>query len=67
MEKKQMQVYLPVKRIVEDLKKKIGLKNESQVIAYLYALYDDRLEKITLIEHEKALKRITEIHNQNSF
>lgn len=63
-ERKQMQVFSQTKQIVQDLKKSLGLKNESEVIAYLYAIYEMKFEKLTVIEDMKARERIKEIHNQ---
>lgn len=58
---KSMQVYEPIKTIVQELKKEMKLKNESEVVAYLYCLYKNRYESITLEEHRKA------IHDANKF
>ncbi|PAF30768.1 hypothetical protein CHI14_15895 [Paenibacillus sp. 7516] len=61
-----MQVYSSVKTIVQDLKKDLEFSNESEVIAYLYAIYKDRYKTITLEEHRNALKTTEEIINQSS-
>jgi len=63
---KQMQVYSSVKAIVQDYKKKLKLKNESEVIAYLSAIYDKHRPKLTIDEHEEALQKTKEIINQAS-
>lgn len=61
-----MQVYSSVKTIVQDLKKDLELSNESEVIAYLYAIYNSRRKTLTLDEHRNALKTTEEIINQSS-
>lgn len=61
-----MQVYSSVKTIVQDLKKDLELSNESEVIAYLYAIYNSRRKTITFDEHRNALKTTEEIINQSS-
>jgi hypothetical protein len=67
LERKTLQVLNSVKQIVQGIKKERGFKNESEVIAYLYALYEAQKPKITLQQHEDALKRKDEILNQLSF
>jgi flagellin-specific chaperone FliS len=54
-----------VKNILKDLKSTLKVSNESEVIAYLYAIYEERYPKLTLIEHENALRRMKEIVNQS--
>lgn len=66
MKYKPMQVYTPVKNIVVDLKKELNFRNESEVIAYLFAIREQYKEKITLIQHQDAIKRVEEILNQVS-
>ncbi|MNJ78498.1 hypothetical protein D3C77_762670 [compost metagenome] len=64
MRYKQMQVYTPIKNIVQNLKTELDFKNESEVIAYLYAIYKYRYKAITLEEHKQALKEKDDILNQ---
>ncbi|MNW41489.1 hypothetical protein D3C74_186270 [compost metagenome] len=59
-----MQVYSPIKSIVQDLKKEIELKNESEVIAYLYCIYKQNKNNLKLEDHKKALKEVEVIINQ---
>ena len=66
MQRVTTNVQKSVKQILHDLKDKLGVKNESEVIAYLYAIYEDRYPKITLIEHDQAMKRVEEIHSQGT-
>lgn len=66
MERKTLQVYNSVREIVSDVKKRRGLKNDSEAIAYLYALYEDQADRITLNQHERALQRKDEIINQQT-
>ena len=61
-----MQVYSGVKTIVQQLKKELGLKNESEVVAYLAAIREQYHDKITYVQHNEALKRKDEIINQSS-
>ncbi|RJG23294.1 hypothetical protein [Paenibacillus thiaminolyticus] len=64
--RKQMQVYSSVKNIVQDLKSELELKNESEVIAYLYCIYKQRYKSITLDEHKKATAEMKNIINQST-
>lgn len=66
MERSMVQVYKPVKNILKDLKNALKVKNESEVIAYLYGIYEEKYPKLTVIEHEKALKKVEEIHSQGT-
>lgn len=61
-----MQVYSSVKTIVQEIKKDVELANESEVIAYLYAIYKGHYKEITLEEHKKALVLCKEIIDQSS-
>ncbi|OMD76587.1 hypothetical protein [Paenibacillus odorifer] len=63
---KMIQVYTPVKNIVKDLKKDLELKNESEVIAYLYQFYQSRRKSLTLDEHREIKDEIEKIINQSS-
>lgn len=63
---KSMQVYTPIKTIMQDLKKNLELKNESEVIAYLYCTYQRQYKSITLEQHKQTLKDIKEILNQET-
>lgn len=65
--RKQMQVYTPIKNIVQDLKSSLQLSNESEVIAYLYALYEMQYPNLKVHEDLKARERIKEILNQLTF
>lgn len=62
--RKQMQVYAQAKALVEEVKKELGLKNESEAIAYLYMIRDIYKDKITFVQHQEAMRRVEEIHNQ---
>ncbi|MFD5022379.1 hypothetical protein ACFWMP_26095 [Paenibacillus sp. NPDC058367] len=64
--RKSMQVYSNVKKIVEDLKKELELKNESEVIAYLSQFYRIRQKSLTLDEHKQIKKEIEDLINQSS-
>ncbi len=66
MERISSNVSKAVKDILKDLKTSLKVSNESEVIAYLYAIYENHYAKITLPEHEKALKRVEDIHNQQT-
>ncbi|MEK3837940.1 hypothetical protein [Paenibacillus sp. FSL R7-0128] len=63
---KSMQVYTPIKNIVKDLKAELELKNESEVIAYLYKFYANRSKSLTLAEHKEIKEEIDKIINQAS-
>lgn len=64
--RKMMQVYSPVKTIVQNLKQELEFKNESEVIAYLYSIRDIYKDKITLVQHQDALKKVENILNQQT-
>ncbi|KAA8786589.1 hypothetical protein EC604_22430 [Paenibacillus amylolyticus] len=64
--RKQMQVYSSVKAIVQDLKKDLELSNESEVIAYMYTIFNSRRKSITLDEHRAALQATRDIINQST-
>ncbi|MDB5055228.1 MAG: hypothetical protein JWM44_3278 [Bacilli bacterium] len=55
-----------IKVVLEDLKKSLKFSKESEVIGYLYAIYENHYPKITLPEHDKALRRMKDLHNQMS-
>jgi hypothetical protein len=57
-------LYPAVKNQINDLKDILKLKSESEVVGYLYAIYEAHYPKLTVIEHNKALERMTELHNQ---
>lgn len=61
-----MQVYSSVKSIVQDLKKDLGLSNESEVIAYLYTIFNSRRETISFDEHKAAIQATRELINQST-
>lgn len=42
-----------VKARLKELKVSLDLKNESQVVAYLLAMYDDHFPTMTLLDHKK--------------
>jgi flagellin-specific chaperone FliS len=65
-ERKSVKVNKDIKNILQSLKVKLNLSNESEIIAYLYAIYENHYPRITLPEHEKAMKRVEDIHNQLS-
>jgi hypothetical protein len=66
MERKMSQVYKPVKDKLLELKRTTGLKNESEVIAYLYALYESRYDKMSHKEHQDALDQAIIMHRQET-
>jgi flagellin-specific chaperone FliS len=66
MERITTNVNKAVKDILKDLKSSLKLSNESEVIAYLYAIYENHYPKITLPEQEKALQRMNDLHNQQT-
>lgn len=63
---KPMQVYSGVKVVVQDLKKELKFKNESEVIAYLAALREIYQDRITLTQHNEAIARRDQIINQST-
>lgn len=64
--RKPMQVHTNVKNIVQDLKKDLELKSESEVIAYLYEFYQLRHKSLTLDEHKQIKSSIENLINQAS-
>ncbi|SFF49339.1 hypothetical protein SAMN04487969_1555 [Paenibacillus algorifonticola] len=63
---KMMQVYTGVKTVVQDLKKELELKSESETVAYLAAIRELHKDKLTHVQHQEAIKRMHEIINQSS-
>lgn len=63
---KTVQLHGPVKNIVRDLKIKFNFKSESEAIAYLAAIRTIYEDKITLNQHEEALKMVQDILNQQT-
>ncbi|TMV42796.1 hypothetical protein FE783_36910 [Paenibacillus mesophilus] len=55
-----------VKVQLEDLKAKLKLKSESEVTAYLVALYTDSYPKMTVVQHENYLERAKEMNSQGT-
>lgn len=49
--RKDTKVFPEVKDRLQDLKRFLDLKNESQVISYLLAVYDAKYPQITHLEH----------------
>lgn len=64
--RKQMQVYSPVKNIVQDIKKELDLRNESEVIVYLAAIRTIFKDRITLNQHQEAIKIVEDTLNQQT-
>ncbi|GBK66273.1 hypothetical protein PbDSM24746_62770 [Paenibacillus macerans] len=56
-----------VKAEIEAIRKELGVKTESHVLAYLAAMYHDRNKrKITLGDHQSYLGAAEEANNQKS-
>lgn len=56
-----------VKVVVNEIRKELGFKTESQVVAYLCAMYKDQKGKrITLADHQKYVQESDEIQNQGT-
>lgn len=53
MTRKTTKVSSTVKARLEELKVNLGLKNESQVVAYLLAMYDEHFPSMTVVQHRK--------------
>lgn len=53
-----------IKPLLQDLKTRYKFKTESDAIAYLIAVNEQRADRITLKEHQDALARMGEIQNQ---
>lgn len=53
MERRTTKVSPSVKARLEELKHFLDLKNESQVIGYMLAMYDEYFPKMTVIQHRK--------------
>jgi len=51
--RKTTKVSAAVKSRLEELKATLELKNESQVIAYLLAMYDEHFPSTTVVQHKK--------------
>lgn len=64
MSRKSIMTNQAISQTLKDLKASLKLKNESEVIGYLYGIYENHYPRITLPEHEKALQRMKELQNQ---
>jgi len=53
MTRRTTKVSSRVKERLEELKTTLGLKNESQVVAYLLAMYDEHFPLMTVVQHRK--------------
>ena len=53
MTRRTTKVSSRVKERLEELKTTLGLKNESQVVAYLLAMYDEHFPSTTVVQHRK--------------
>jgi len=53
MTRRTTKVSASVKDRLEELKATLDLKNESQVVAYLLAMYDEHFPKTTIVQHKK--------------
>jgi hypothetical protein len=62
----RLEVSYPVKTYLRDLKKHLGSKNETEVIAYLIALYEKKYETITLAQDVQFKSRAEEINKQQT-
>lgn len=62
--RKSIKVSPAVKVEIEGLKRKLNLKNESEVIAYLKVFYDQKRDIMTVTQHEKALRVVKDLQNQ---
>lgn len=61
--RKNIKAALPVKADVESIRIELGFKAESQVLAYLTAVYFDQKGKnITLADHQKYMLHVEETH-----
>jgi hypothetical protein len=62
----RIEVSAPVKTYLRDLKKHLGAKQETEVIAYLIALYEKKYETITLAQDTQFKSRAEEINKQQT-
>jgi hypothetical protein len=62
----RVEVSNPVKMYLRDLKKHLGAKQETEVIAYLIALYEEKYKSITLPQDAQFKIRAAEINNQQT-
>lgn len=53
-----------VKENIEILKKKLGLKSESEVIQYLVLFYDKFWIDLHLASHQEMIKKVKDLHTQ---
>lgn len=62
-----MKVIPTVKAGVSGLKKEVGFKSESEVLAYLLQFYNGRKSTVTLEEHNKLRRQVEQQHRQGEF
>lgn len=62
---KPVQVYSNVKDILKSVKSELGLKNESETIAYMYEIYKTVEPSITMDQHKATIKKTQMIASSN--
>jgi hypothetical protein len=64
--RKTTQLSPNTKNQLKDLQHSLKLKNESQVVSYLIAMYGQRFPKMTIVEHQIYMEQMTQIEGQGS-
>lgn len=61
--RKNIKAAIPVKADIEKIRDNLNLKSESQVLAYLAAMfYDQKGKHITLEDHQKYMEYVDDCH-----
>ncbi|MDQ0497253.1 hypothetical protein [Paenibacillus brasilensis] len=64
--RRNIKAIAPVKADIESIRTELGLKSESQVLAYLTAMYRDQKDKkITLKDHQDYMRHVEDVHMGN--
>lgn len=65
-DRKNVKVSWGTKTAIETVKSVLKCRNESQAIAYMYAIWEREYYEQSVKDHEQALKRAEEIENQGT-
>lgn len=65
-QRKNVKVTPGVKNRLDELKRSLKVKTESEVMAYLISLHQDVYQKITLVQHDSVMKAARDLNNESS-
>lgn len=65
--RKNVKVHPTLKTDLSWLKLNLGLKTESEVLAYLVLEHHEMKDKLTYNQHRQLVSKVEQIHNQGAF